>query len=202
MSGFQLFADLVRSLAWPVAAILIVWFLRVPLTRLLDRIKAVKGLGGEVNFSEQKEAVAEAAAELVDNSKVDQFFKESLERLNRAVLPKVKADKEKDLTSQLPTERSTVYVDTDPLLSMKELLDRQAEQRKQRQEAVEELVKSAVGLGAFAQQDDPLDPPTKWADRVILTWPNGRDMPAIAVHTRAPNARERMKRAMKEGILE
>lgn len=69
MSGMQLVASLAQSLAWPLAAVLMVFLLRKPLRGLLERLSGVKGPGGvEASFAVAAVKVEAASALVADES--------------------------------------------------------------------------------------------------------------------------------------
>lgn len=71
MTGFELTAALVKALAWPVAAFLIVFILRVQIKAMIDEIKShisalrsAKGAGFEFEFGERAKEIEVTAAEV------------------------------------------------------------------------------------------------------------------------------------------
>lgn len=64
MDWFQLIASIIGSIAWPIAAITIVYFLRRAIFSLLPRLRQLKYKGVEANFGEKLEEVEEEASKL------------------------------------------------------------------------------------------------------------------------------------------
>ncbi|GGO63131.1 hypothetical protein [Nonomuraea cavernae] len=64
MSGFQLVASLVGSLAWPVAVVVAVWVLRRSLAAALGRAKRVEAAGVAVELAEVEQARESVEEEL------------------------------------------------------------------------------------------------------------------------------------------
>lgn len=68
MSGFQLVASLVGSLAWPVAVVVAVWVLRRPLAATMGRAKRVEAAGVAVELAEVEQARESVEEELAQAS--------------------------------------------------------------------------------------------------------------------------------------
>ncbi|MEU5863530.1 hypothetical protein ABZ815_20335 [Nonomuraea sp. NPDC047529] len=64
MSGFELVASLVGSLAWPVAVVVAVWALRRPLAAAIGRVKHLEAAGVAVDLAEVEQARESVEAEL------------------------------------------------------------------------------------------------------------------------------------------
>lgn len=52
MSGYDLIASIVESLAWPLVLIFILYFYQKPIEELIQRLKSAKGPWGEAEFGE------------------------------------------------------------------------------------------------------------------------------------------------------
>ncbi|MER6514730.1 hypothetical protein ABT158_48535 [Nonomuraea sp. NPDC001636] len=116
MSGFELVASLVGSLAWPVAVVVAVWALRRPLAAAIGRVKHLEAAGVAVELAEAELAEVEQAREGVeaelaeppDKVEVDELVKRAAElgwSLGR-IAPDAKPDVVVDRSGEKPVVRS------------------------------------------------------------------------------------------------
>ncbi|MFF0770952.1 hypothetical protein ACFYUK_18855 [Nonomuraea wenchangensis] len=71
MSGFQLVASLVGSLAWPVAVVVAVVALRRPLAAAMGRVKHLEAVGVAVELAEVEQARGDVEQELAKTEALD-----------------------------------------------------------------------------------------------------------------------------------
>ncbi len=100
MDTFSFIASLIGSLAWPVAAIGSVAFLRKPIVNLLGRATSAEGFGAKLTFKDEIEAVRE----IVQNEPVSLPAPLQLPPPDGAAVP---ASREQEVIRELTEELST-----------------------------------------------------------------------------------------------
>ncbi|MEV3981740.1 hypothetical protein [Nonomuraea sp. NPDC049758] len=117
MSGFELVASLVGSLAWPVAVVVAVWALRRPLAAAIGRVKHLEAAGVAVELAEVEQAregveeeLAQAGTEgaSLGFAEVDELVRKAAElgwHLGRSA-PELRPDVVVDRSGEKPVVRS------------------------------------------------------------------------------------------------
>ncbi|TMR97559.1 hypothetical protein [Nonomuraea basaltis] len=147
MSGFQLVASLVGSLAWPVAVVVAVVVLRRPLAAVLGRAKRVEAAGVAVELAEveqARESVEEELAEPPEKVEVDELVKRAAElgwHLGR-LAPDARPDVVVDRSGEKPVVRSPTGEAVQKVIAKDAVLRYQQQRRVAAQEKLRELLTS------------------------------------------------------------